>query len=617
MRGKLRIVLAVCFVAYQGMPALAQPPEPIAYTISFPEPQSHYIEVEAVIPTAGRPTVELMMAVWAPGSYLVREFAGNLEKISARTPKGTPLSIASSRKNRWQIDAGGSPTIVLTYRVYSREMSVRTNWVDDRFALVNGAPTFLTIADDTAESRPHDVLVQLPPDWAQSVTSLRAAPDGRPNSYRADDFDELVDSPIVAGNPAVYEFEVAGVPHSLVNIGEGRLWEGQAAADDVQRIVREQHELWGFFPYERYLFLNLIIEAGGGIEHKASTVLMTSRWQMRDHTKYLDWLTLVSHELFHAWNVKRLRPVELGPFDYESEVHTRSLWVAEGLTVYYGALLVHRAGLSTRDEYLSSLSSQIRDLQTTPGRLVQSVEQASYDAWTKHYRRNENSSNTTVSYYTKGAVIGFLLDARIRRTTGGARTLDDVLRLAYERYSGQRGFTPADFRKTVEDGAATEVDFDPWLVEVLETSTELDYTEALDWFGLALVQPESAAPDESSDNDAAPVPGWLGLEASARGDNIVVTSVARDTPGYAAGFNVNDEILAIDAYRVRAGDWKSRLGLYRPGQEASVLVSRRGELRRLPVTFGTPPEHSWHLDPRTVQTPAQTYRVDAWLGAVQ
>ena len=496
-------------------------------------------------------------------------------------------------------------------------MSVRTNWVDDRFALVNGAPTFLTIADDTAESRPHDVLVQLPPDWAQSVTSLRAAPDGRLNSYRADDFDELVDSPIVAGNPAVYEFEVAGVPHSLVNIEEGGLWEGQAAADDVQRIVREQHELWGFFPYERYLFLNLIIEAGGGIEHKASTVLMTSRWQMRDHTKYLDWLTLVSHELFHAWNVKRLRPVELGPFDYESEVHTRSLWVAEGLTVYYGALLVHRAGLSTRDEYLSSLSSQIRDLQTTPGRLVQSVEQASYDAWTKHYRRNENSSNTTVSYYTKGAVIGFLLDARIRRTTGGARTLDDVLRLAYERYSGQRGFTPADFRKTVEDGAATEVDFDRWLVEVLETSTELDYTEALDWFGLALVQPESAAPDESSDNDAAPVPGWLGLGASARGDNIVVTSVARDTPGYAAGFNVNDEILAIDAYRVRAGDWKSRLGLYRPGQEASVLVSRRGELRRLPVTFGTPPEHSWHLEPRTVQTPAQTYRVDAWLGAVQ
>ncbi len=284
----------------------------------------------------------------------------------------------------------------------------------------------------------------------------------------------------------------------------------------------------GILSYEHYLFLNMITEARGGLEHRASSLLMTSRWQMRARKGYLDWLTLVSHELFHAWNVKRRRPVELGPFDYERAVHTRSLWVAEGLTAYYGALLVHRAGLSTRDEYLSELSSEIRDLQTTPGRLVQSVEQASYDAWTKYYRRNENSSNTTVSYYTKGAVIGFLLDAKIRRTTGGASKLDDALRLAYERFSGDRGFTPAEFRKTVEDAAATHVDIDPWFVETLETPAELDYREALDWFGLGLAQTEVAAPHESPDE--GPLPGWLGLEAAANGDNVVVSVVARDTP---------------------------------------------------------------------------------------
>ena len=615
MRSKLAIVSAIFFLVCQGTPARAQTLEPIAYTLSFPEPQSHYIEVEAMIPTADQPTVELMMVVWTPGSYLVREFARNLEGISARTPAGTPLSIESSRKNRWQIDASGSPTIILSYRVYSREMSVRTNWVEDDFALVNGASTFLTLADDTAESRPHDVLVELPPDWAQSVTTLPAAPGGRPNSYRAANLDELIDSPIVVGNPAVYEFTVAGVPHALVNIGEGGLWDGQRAAADVEQIVREQFEFWGFFPYERYLFLNMITEAGGGIEHKDSTVLMTSRWQMRDREEYLDWLTLVSHELFHAWNVKRLRPVELGPFDYENEVHTRSLWVAEGLTVYYGALIVHRAGLSTRHEYLSELSSDIRNLQTNPGRLVQTVEQASYDAWIKYYRRNENSSNTTVSYYTKGAVIGFLLDAKLRRTTGGASSLDDVLRLAYERFSGERGFTPTEFRKTVEDGAATDVSFAPWFVKTLETTAELDYAEALDWFGLDLTYRETTAPGEGPDD--APLPGWLGLEAAAEGDNVIVSRVTRDTPGYAAGFDVDDEILAIDSYRVRAHDWEYRLGLYRPGQDASVLVARRGELMRLSVTFGTPPEHVWQLAVRTVQTPAQTYRVDAWLGSVQ
>ena len=200
-------------------------------------------------------------------------------------------------------------------------MSVRTNWVDHDFALVNGAPTFLTLADD--EPRPHEVVLELPSDWARSVTALPATENGRPDSYWAADFDELLDSPIVVGNPSIYEFSVEGVSHSLVNIGDDGLWEGQRAADDVARIVRQQYELWGFFPYERYLFLNLITESGGGIEHKDSTVLMSSRWDMRDREEYLNWLTLVSHEHFHAWNVKRLRPVELGPFDYENEVHTR------------------------------------------------------------------------------------------------------------------------------------------------------------------------------------------------------------------------------------------------------------------------------------------------------
>ena len=611
MKRTRAVVVAVLLLWCHTGSGQAQPPDPIAFTLSFPEPQSHYLEVEAVVPAAGRSSVELMMAVWTPGSYLVREFARNLEEITAGTPEGAPLAVTSVRKNRWAVETGGASTIVLSYRVYSREMSVRTNWVNRDFALINGAQTFLTLADDDESPRPHDVRVERPTAWARSVTALPPTEDRRPDSYRAIDFDQLIDSPIVVGNPAVYEFTVAGVAHSLVNIGEGGLWNGPRAVADVERIVEAHLSLWGFIPYERYVVFNLITEAGGGIEHKNSSVLMTSRWQMRDHREYLEWLTLVSHELFHAWNVKRLRPVELGPFDYENEVHTRSLWVAEGLTVYYAALAIHRAGLSTREEYLAELSREIRGLQTTPGRLVQSVEQASYDAWIKYYRRNENSSNTTVSYYTKGAVIGFLLDAKIRRSTGGARSLDDVMRLAYDRYAGPRGFSPPEFRQTVEDAAATDVDYSAWFVESLETPTELDYTEALDWFGLDLVYPNAL------DDADAPLPGWLGLDVVADGDNVVVTRVIRDTPGHTAGFNVDDEILAIDDYRVRASEWERRLGLYQAGQEASVLVSRRGRLNRLPVTFGAPPERALELSLRAVQTPAQTFRVDAWLGAVQ
>ena len=598
----LLVVLASLAVA--GTQAV----EPITYTLRFPEPHSHYLEVEAVIPTAGRTEVELMMAVWTPGSYLIREFARNLEDITAHTPSGSPLALNSTRKNRWRVATGGADSIVLTYRAYSREMSVRANWVDSDFALVNGASTFVTIAEPIP--RPHDVTVELASGWNRSVTALPPAPGGRTNSYRAADFDTLLDSPIVAGKPAVYEFTVAGTPHYLVNVGENDLWDGARAAEDVERLVREQHKLWGSIPYDRYVFLNLITESGGGIEHKDSAVLMTSRWQMRDREQYLEWLTLVSHELFHAWNVKRLRPVELGPFDYENEVQTRSLWVAEGLTVYYGALMVHRAGLSSRDEYFAELSDAIRRLQTTPGRLVQTVEQSSYDAWIKFYRPNENSRNTTVSYYTKGAVIGFLLDAKLRRMTGGARSLDDVIRLAYDRYSGSRGFTPSEFRATVEDALAMDADLDPWFDRVLETVEELEYSEALDWFGIDLALSDSS--DAANDDD--PTPAWVGLATRADGERLLVTEVRRETPGFDAGFNVGDEILAVDDYRVRANGWADRLDLYRAGEEVSVLVARRERLLRLGVTFGARPETRWELGPRSVQTAAQNYRVDAWLG---
>ena len=586
----------------------AQSLEPISYTLRFPEPHSHYIEVEALIPSTDQATIDLMMPVWTPGSYFVREFARNLENITARTPSGSELIIESTRKNRWVVKTDGSEPIILSYRVYSHEMSVRTNWVDSDFALVNGAPTFITSAD--LQQRPHDVTVELPPEWSRSVTALPPTPSGQPHSYRAANFDTLIDSPIVVGNPDIYEFTVDKTPHYLVNVGDDGIWDGTRSAHDVELIVRQQHELWGSIPYDRYVILNLITESGGGLEHKDSTVVMTSRWQMRDRQDYVDWLTLVSHEIFHAWNVKRLRPVELGPFNYEQEVHTRSLWAVEGLAVYYGALLVHRAGLSSRDEYFTSLSNEIRRLQTTPGRLVQTLAQASYDAWIKFYRPNENSRNTTVNYYTKGAVVSFLLDAKIRRMTGGTRTLDDVMRLAYRRYSGTHGYTPEQLRATTEDALGIDVNLNPWFDQVLDSVDELDYFEALDWFGLTLTMSDSV--DTPTDEER--IPGWIGLTPRMSDDDLIVTQVTRGTPGFEAGFNVGDEILAIDGYRVRANSWNSRLQQYGAGDEASVLVARRERLLPLRVVFGKKPDTLWKLEPRTVQTNSQSYRVDSWLG---
>jgi predicted metalloprotease with PDZ domain len=574
--------------------------EPIRYTLSFPAPHTHYVEITASVPTGGRPQVEMMMAVWSPGSYLVREFERHVEAFTARGADGRTLNVERSRKNRWTVATGGAEGVTIGYRLYAREMGVRTNWVESRFAMLNGAPTFITLAESAP--RAHEVTLALPPDWKQVLTGLPEVP-GRSHVFSAPDFDTLVDSPIVAGNPDVHEFTVDGKRHYLVNTPATDTFDGARAARDLERLVQEHRRMWGSLPYDKYLFLNMITEGGGGLEHKNSTMVMTNRWTTRTRKAYVAWLELVSHEFFHAWNVKRLRPVELGPFDYENEVYTRSLWIAEGFTDYYGELLVHRAGLSTRDEYLEALSNQIEALQTTPGRLVQSAELASYDAWIKYYRPDENAANTSISYYTKGAVIAFLLDAKIRKASDGARSLDDVMRAAYEKYSGAHGYTPDQFREVAEQ--VSKLDLRTFWDSVVEGTSELDYREALAALGLRF-SPGGAGADR-------PGRAWLGMSTRNDGGRLVVTQVLRNTPGYEAGVNVDDEILAIDEYRVRADRLANRLEQYKSGDRVTLLVARREQLMRLPLTLGAEPSERWRVEVNPGADEAQKRRLASWL----
>jgi predicted metalloprotease with PDZ domain len=567
---------------------------PIRYALSFPAPHTHYVEVAASVPTRGRAEIELMMAVWTPGSYLVREYERNVEGLSAAAG-GRDLTVAKAEKNRWRVTTGGAATVDVRYRVYGREMSVRTNWIEADFALVNGAPTFITLADGL--DLPHEVTITPAAGWRRSMTGLSDA--GDEHRYLAPDFDTLVDSPILIGNPAVYEFTVSGKPHFLVNQGESGVFDGAQAAKDLEAVAREHLRMWGSFPYDKYVFLNVITEAAGGLEHRNSTVLMTSRWATRTRRAYLAWLETASHELFHAWNVKRLRPVELGPFNYEAENETRSLWIAEGITDYYGTLILHRAGITTRDELLDAMSNNIEELQTTPGRLVQSAEQASFDAWIKYYRPDENSINTSISYYTKGAVLGFLLDAKIRRATNGMRSLDDVMKTAYERYAGARGYTPADFRAVVETVAGTSMK--GFWETAIEGTAELDYTEALETLGLRF-RPGAAA--------SRP---WLGITTRNDAGRLLVSTVRRDGPAWKAGLNVDDEILAIDDFRVRADRLDDRLQQYRAGDKVTLLVARREQLTRLEMALEREPPRAWRLETSSTPSSDQSQRLSRWL----
>ena len=592
-----RILLAlacVCTVVTSGAVLGAQALDPIRYTLRFPAPHTHYVEVEAAIPTAGRAEVEVYMATWTPGSYLIREYERHVEAVTASA--GTrPVPVAKSTKNRWKITTGGAPSVTLRYRLYSREMTVRNNWVESGFAMLNGAPTFITLVERAA--RPHVVRVELPAAWKKVETALEPV-SGSPNTFRAPDFDTIVDSPIIVGNPVTREFTVDGKRHVVLFEGDAALIDADKVAADVQKIVGAARNAMGSLPYPHYHFLSMVTESSGALEHKNSYLGMTNRFATRTHGAYMSLLGTLAHEYFHAWNVKRLRPVELGPFDYENENYVKTLWVAEGFTDYYADILPKRAGIETRDEFLNGISNQIEQVQTIPGRLVTPVNMASFDTWIKQYRPDENTANMSVNYYPKGAVIAFLLDAKIRKATSGARSLDTGMQWAMQRYSGDKGYTPDQFYAVMSEAAGT--DLKGWFAKTAESTEELDYTEALDYYGLRFgpVDMTTAAP-------------YIGGGTRNDAGRLLITSVRRGTPGIDAGLNVDDEIIAIDDVRVRADGLAARLDQYKPGDKVSVLVARRDRLMKIDVTLGPDPGRAWRLEPLPAATTEQTAHLNA------
>jgi predicted metalloprotease with PDZ domain len=594
---KYRVLLAlVCLCAcVSGDAVRAQSLEAIRYTLRFPAPHTHYVEIEAAMPTGGRPQVEVYMATWTPGSYLIREYERHVEAVTA-TAGGRAVNVEKSTKNRWRITTGGAASVTLRYKVYSREMTVRNNWVESAFAMLNGAPTFLTLVERAA--RPHEVRLELPAAWKRVATALPPIA-GSATAFRADDFDTLVDSPIIIGNPITREFTVDGKTHVVVFEGDAAFIDADRVAADVRKIVEAGQGVMGSLPYPHYYFMTMVTEASGALEHKNSYLGMTGRFATRTRDAYLGFLSTLAHEYFHAWNIKRLRPVELGPFDYENENYVKTLWVAEGFTDYFSTILLGRAGILTPTEYLNQLSNQIEQVQLTPGRLVTPVNMASFDTWIKQYRPDENIANMSVNYYPKGAVIAYLLDARIRQATNGARSLDTGMQWAMQRYSGEKGYTPAQFYAVMSEAAG--VDLKEWFAKAAESTDELDYREMLDYYGLRFrpVDPKTQPP---------------AIGGGTRNDNgrLIVTSVRRGTAGLDAGLNVDDEIIAIDDVRVRAGDGLApRLAQYRPGDTVTLTVARRDRMLKIDVTLGADPGRPWRLEEAPDATAEQKARFDA------
>lgn len=479
------VFIAAC--AFVSTHVVAQSRAPLHYTVRFPAPATKTFTVDLVVPTEGKSSVDLMMPVWSPGFYGYQNYADRVSDVSAKGAGGETLEVAKSSPSRWTITTGAATSFTFTYTVAAPRGSNLSNGVTETTAVLIGPASFVTLPEPGP--RPLDLALELPPTWKGSMTSLDAAPDHTPNHYVAPNYDVLADSPILAGvDLESTPFTVGGIQHYWTYLGKAE-WPGDKVVEMLKPLIEEHIKFWSGLPYKKYAFLNIVTGGGGGsgVEHLNSVAITTSGKTPVGEDAIFREAAFISHEYFHAMNVKRLRPVELGPFDYEHAPVTTGLWVAEGLTSYFGDLLAARAGLGSLDEYLLFESRHISDLQTKqPGRLFQTLEQASSQMF------DRIPPDKKVDYYVKGPVVGLVLDAHIRKATNGKKSMDDVMHLEYQRWSGAHGYTAEDFSKTMSDAAG--VDMGPLLHKLVATTEEVDYTEMLEWFGLRFKAAAPAAP---------------------------------------------------------------------------------------------------------------------------
>lgn len=573
-----------------------------SYRIEIADRPGHHFHVTLTVPS---PAAEqaLSLPVWIPGSYLVREFARHLSELRA-WQGARAVRLEQTDKARWVAYCSGRVALRVRYRVYAFDTSVRAAFLDATRGFFNG--TGLCLRADGQEMQPHRVeLTKLPRGW-QIATAMPAV-RGRPRTHEAADYDELVDHPFELGAFWRGSFKARAVPHDFVVAGGFEGFDGPRLLADAQRICEAQIQFWhgrGRPPFQRYLFaLNTIEDGRGGLEHRASTALLAPRRSLprpgggTAHDAYIDLLGLISHEYFHAWNVKRMRPRDFARLDYGRENYTRLLWFFEGFTSYYDDLMLLRCGLIDAARYLALLAKNINAVRATPGRFVQSLAQASFDAWIKYYRADENTPNATVSYYAKGAVVALALDMSLRQVDS---SLDAVMR---ELWRASRG------------GPLTEQQ----IFEAVRASGTRGLVRELGQWVHGTQDPPLRRLFEtvavSVDDEPTSLAAGLGLRLSEGPvSGVQVKSVAADSAAARAGISAGDELLAVDGWRLRRLDealqWIAR------DRPFEVLLVRDQRLRSVGVVPDprSPARVQWRLGLNEAASGPALARRRAWLG---
>ncbi len=567
----------------------------IGYHVRMDNPAAHFFQMEIHVSNLHEEQVELSLPVWTPGSYLIREYSKNIDAVTAQTINGDHLQVNKIAKNKWLVNSSKNDFIV-QYHVYAFEESVRTCWLDDDHASIIPAGLFLYL-----EKYDLPVTIQFyPPGNWQAISTALESIEGNKWKRSAPNRDTLFDSPVEIGNHEIYSFHAAGVTHELAIYGAGN-YSVEKILRDMSKIVAEEVKIFKQHPCKNYLFILLNSNSmRGGLEHLHSTSLIFKRFNYEPESNYTEFISLVAHEYFHLWNVKRLRPFALGPFDYSNENYTTSLWIAEGFTSYYDDLIIRRCNLISERSYLDIVEKNINDALNPPGDAIHPVADASLDAWIKYYRQNENSPNTQVNYYVKGGVLALLLDLIIIKNSDCKNCLDDVMAEAYDLFYLKRnqGYKEDEFKLIIEKYAKEDLGW--FYTDHVYGTKRVELKKYFELFGVDL--------QDLNENEIEPD---LGIVINEKN---IISQIRKNSAGEKSGLNVNDEILAINDFRYSQNFLQTITVGKKAGDQLKLTVSRNGIIKVITVTIQITDKANFKLTLNQHATEAQKKLFGKWIG---
>jgi predicted metalloprotease with PDZ domain len=575
----------------------------MAFTVSMQNPAAHTFHVRMRADGLAAPLEDFQMPQWSTGYYGILNFSRYVSNFHAEDGAGRAMVWEKTARNTWRVVSGGSPVIVLEYDIFGATRFSANNYLGEDRAFLSPAGMFVHPAGML--DVPVTLELEVPSVWPHISTGLERV-NGKPSTFTAPNFDVLYDCPILIGTHEVLHFDVRGVPHYVAVEDVPASVSRSQMETDLKAIVTAATNIFGEVPYRLYTFL-MMGRGGGGIEHSNSSANQFDGASLTTPAGYLRWLSFIAHEYFHNFNVKRIRPLALGPFDYDQENLTDLLWVSEGLSVYYQDLLLVRAGLMSREQYLEKLATAIGTFENAPGRNYQSATESSLNTWSSG-SGVAGDRNTTISYYNNGAMLGAMIELNIRTSSANRQTLDDVMRRLYRKYyvEQKRGFTAAEFRAECEAAAGAPLGE---VFDYASTSREVDYERHFALAGLRLdvtVAPADGGYVGLHTSTREVPPSELPPPSAGRGGGrggapvfrLIVTDAAPGSPAASAGLETGDVVLSIDGAPASASVLQKtiegkpagiRLRIERHGQEQDVTV-QVGPNRKRSYRFSEQPE---------------------------